>query len=223
MSGKFTQDQRAVYEGVLSAQRAVLAHMRPGFSWADCHRLAEREILKALLGIGFLQNGTVDEFMEHLLGAVFMPHGLGHLIGCDTHDVGGYLPGTPERIPLPGLKKLRTARILEENMILTNEPGCYFIGFLLDQAMSNPVTSKYFNTDVIERFRSFGGVRLEDVVLVSAQGPVNLTTCPRTVEEVESVLSGGKWPPSFDQAPELCRQWGKLSADCSSMVDITLN
>ena len=89
MSGKFTSDQQAIYEGVLAAQRAVLDSMRPGFPWPECHKLAERAILQALLNVGILKDATVDELVEALMGPVFFPHGLGHLIGCDTHDVGG--------------------------------------------------------------------------------------------------------------------------------------
>lgn len=74
---------------MLNAQRAVLRLMVPGTSWLDCHRAAFHEIVRALLAIGILQNGTVEEMVEAHLGAVFMPHGLGHLIGCDVHDVGG--------------------------------------------------------------------------------------------------------------------------------------
>lgn len=75
--------------GVLNAQKVVMDAIKPGFSWIECHRLAEREVLTALLGMEILQNGSIDDFMACSMGAIFMPHGLGHLIGCDTHDVGG--------------------------------------------------------------------------------------------------------------------------------------
>eukprot|EP01031_Cornospumella_fuschlensis_P032557 gene32557-39367_t len=210
ISGRFTDDQRAIYEAVLSAQKAVLANMYPGKQWTECHLLAELEILKALHNLGVLHNGTIEEYAENALGYVFFPHGLGHLIGCDTHDAGGYIVGTPARSTRPGLNKLRTSRILEEGMVLTNEPGCYFVNFLLDTALANPAQAKYINTTVVDRFRGFGGVRIEDVVLVTAEGPVSLSTCPRTVNEIESVLNGGVWPPEVDEAPELKRKWAKL-------------
>jgi len=89
ISGRFTDDQRAVYEGVLAAQVAVLKIMVPGTSWVDCHKAAEIEILKSLISIGIIHNGSIDELVTARIGAVFFPHGLGHLIGCDTHDVGG--------------------------------------------------------------------------------------------------------------------------------------
>lgn len=97
-----------------------------GVSWVEMHRLANREMLQAMVEGGVLQ-GNVDEMLEVNLGATFQPHGLGHLIGCDVHDVGGYLPHCPPRPELPGFRSLRTARNLEANMVVTVEPGCYFI------------------------------------------------------------------------------------------------
>lgn len=108
-------------------------------------------------------------------------------------------------------------------MVLTNEPGCYFIDALIDKALADATQSKYINTDKINQYRGFGGVRLEDVVMVTTNSVINFTTCPRTIEEVESVLAGGAWPPAKDEAPYLRRQWTKLSADCSTMDDIILN
>jgi Xaa-Pro dipeptidase len=220
-SGCFTPKQRIIYEAVLNAQRTVYAMMRPGVSWVDCHLAAEATILTALIDADMvhlspslsvskdsdISNKTVAELVEMRMGAVFMPHGLGHFIGLDTHDVGGYLPGHPERSPLPGLAKLRTARLLQADMVLTVEPGCYFIDHLLDAAMADDSPLRaYLNVEKINsEYRGFGGVRLEDVVQVTATGMVNYTLCPRTVAEVESVLAGGKWPPTHDAAPELRR------------------
>jgi len=228
-NGKFTPKYQAIYDSVLNAQRAVYRKMESGVSWVECHIAAELEIVKGLYAVGILTlppaaNGEIAiDILEKLvrefrLGAVFMPHGLGHLIGIDTHDVGGYLEGTPLRSPQPGLRSLRTARNLRENMVLTVEPGCYFIDHLLDEAMEqgSPL-APYFNTKLINaEYRGYGGVRLEDVVAVTAKVPCgddirgyncvrNFTLCPRTVQEVEMVMAGGKWPPLIDEAPELRR------------------
>ena len=116
-NGKFTDQQRDVYETCYEAVVAVESAMRPGVNWADMHRLANRTILAGLLKRGYLVDGTVEEMDAVNLGAVFMPHGLGHFLGLDTHDVGGYLKGCPERSTLPGLKSLRTARDLELHMV----------------------------------------------------------------------------------------------------------
>jgi len=145
--------------------------------------------------------------IEKRLGGVFMPHGLGHFIGIDTHDVGGYLEGHPKRHDGPGLAKLRTARIIQENMVLTVEPGCYFIEVCLNDALANPDLGKHLVADKIAPFRGTGGVRLEDVVAITANGCDNYTNCPRTVNEVETVIGGGKWPPTEDVEPRLMRKF----------------
>jgi Xaa-Pro dipeptidase len=208
-NGKFTDNYRTLYQGVLNAQIAVYDLAKPGVSYVDCHKTAEAEILKALVKIGIVVLGnndkTIQDLVELRLGAVFMPHGLGHLLGLDTHDVGGYLPGHPERSLLPGLKSLRMSRILQKDMVLTIEPGCYFIDHLLDQALQDPVVSQYLNGDLLQEYRGYGGVRLEDVVHITTEGVVNFTLCPRTPEEIEHVMAGGMWPPTKDTAPELRR------------------
>ena len=96
---------------------------------------------------------------------------------------------------------------MKENMTLTVEPGCYFIDHLLDGALADgsPLKS-HLNEEMVQQFRGFGGVRLEDVVVVTDSGCVNYTLCPRTIEEVEQVMNKGKWPPTKDEAPELRRR-----------------
>ena len=207
VSGSFTEDQRSIYISVLNAQRSVLRELRPGVSWVEMHRVAEREILRGLIGCGILvvddgsDNGSVDSTIERMidvdLGAIFMPHGMGHFLGIDTHDVGGYANGTPRRSTRPGLRKLRTARIIEEGMVMTVEPGCYFIEPLLNMAMSNERQKTFINFDRLKEFREFGGIRLEDDVWITADGCENLTLCPRAVEEVLDVMQGGEWPREF--------------------------
>lgn len=87
-----------------------------------------------------------------------MPHGLGHFIGIDTHDVGGYLDGHPARSDKPGLKSLRTSRVVQERMCLTIEPGCYFIRALLDKAFEDERLSKFLVKDEIQKYINIGGV-----------------------------------------------------------------
>ena len=93
----------------------------------------------------------------NLAGRLLQPHGLGHFMGCDVHDVGGYLEGHPERSALPGLRSLRTARTLQANMVLTIEPGCYFIDFLIDRALADPELSRFIVADRINQFRGETG------------------------------------------------------------------
>ena len=134
-NGKFTPDQKFIYEAVLKSNQAVGNVAKPGVSWVDMHKLANRTLLEELKKGGLLK-GNVDDMMDAKLGYYFQPHGLGHLLGLDVHDVGGYLPNQPERSTELGLNRLRFARILEKGMYVTIEPGCYFI---------DPVRCKYLS------------------------------------------------------------------------------
>ena len=100
-------------------------------------------------------HGDIDEMLAKRIGYIFMPHGLGHLVGLDVHDVGGYLPTTPERNKEPGLKNLRTARNLEAGMVITIEPGCYFRDFLLNGEVPKDFWDfdlSYLNIDKIREY-----------------------------------------------------------------------
>ncbi|KAH8318825.1 hypothetical protein KR074_007311 [Drosophila pseudoananassae] len=187
-NGKFTADQKFIYNAVLAARNAVMETARDGVSWVDMHKLAGRVLLQKLKDGGMV-TGDVEEMLEAGVSGYFQPHGLGHLIGLDVHDVGGYLPAEPKRPSEPWLSKLRFARILKAGMYVTIEPGCYFITWLMDQALANPDIAKYINVDIFNRFRGFGGVRIEDDVLITATGTENFAIVPRTVEEIEAAMA----------------------------------
>uniref|UniRef100_A0A6I8NLV9 Xaa-Pro dipeptidase n=1 Tax=Ornithorhynchus anatinus TaxID=9258 RepID=A0A6I8NLV9_ORNAN len=232
VNGKFTADQKAIYEAVLKSCRAVMKAVKPGVAWPDMHRLADRVHLEELTKIGILK-GSVDDMVKVHLGAVFMPHGLGHFLGIDVHDVGGYpevvklmvrkedvgdcpkqedwyarrmwvtAPNKKtfqlfypqsgmDRIEEPGLRSLRTVRQLEAGMVLTVEPGIYFIDHLLDQALKTPAQACFIDDAVLRRFRGFGGVRIEEDIAVTATGMELLTCVPRTVEEIEAFMADAK-------------------------------
>lgn len=191
-NGKFSDDHKKIYNAVYAATQAVMKALRPGVSWVEMHRVAYRAMLEKLKEAGLVQ-GEIDEMMAANIGSVFQPHGLGHLLGVDVHDVGGYLEGHPSRPTEAGYKNLRTARLIEENMVLTIEPGCYFIDFILDAAFANPEQARFLVREQIERFRGFGGVRIEDDVLVTADGMENLShEVPRTVEDIEALMARGR-------------------------------
>ena len=190
VNGTFTQEQADIYNIVLEANKEVQKNAKPGVSWTDMHLLAEKVILTGLQKLGFLNStATVQEMLDNRVGYYFMPHGLGHLMGIDVHDAGGYLSFTPERSKEKGLDCLRTARVLEKDMVLSDEPGIYFIPYLLEQGFKDEKVSKYFVQDKIKQYYKFGGVRIEDDILITEDGCVNLTEgLPRTVEEIQNTM-----------------------------------
>lgn len=187
VNGKFTEDQKAIHNAVYDAQQTVISKLKPGVSWPEMHRLAERVIIEHLAKIGILHNGTIEEYEKNYMASVFMPHGLGHLLGYDTHDVGGYIEGKT-RSSEPGLNRLRCGRNLEAGMLITVEPGIYFGDPTLNKALQDPTKAKYINEEVLNRFRGTGGCRLEDDVLITEDGYENLTILPTSVEDIEEVM-----------------------------------
>lgn len=178
-NGKFTEDQKMVYNAVLAARDAVIEQAREGVSWVDMHKLANRVMLQKLKEGGLLK-GDVEDMMSVGLNGIFQPHGLGHLLGLDVHDVGSYLPGQPQRPTDPGCTRLRFSRILKDGMYVTVEPGCYFIDILLDRAIADPKMNCFIELEVLKRFRNFGGVRIEDDVLITKDSCEIFSVVPRT-------------------------------------------
>ena len=190
VNGKFTEKQKIIYNAVYDSNQAVMNAVKPGVCWKEMHLLANKVILEHLKNAGILK-GSVDEMMKvNLAGEVFMPHGLGHFMGIDVHDVGGYLEGHPGRPQGFGVGNLRTARTLKENMVLTIEPGCYFQDYLLDKALANPTFSQFIVADKVNEYRGFGGVRIEDDIVITKDGCENMSIVPRTVQEIEDWMAG---------------------------------
>lgn len=189
-NGKFTEKQKGIYNAVLKSNRAVMKALKPGANWVDMHLLADRVHLEELKKLGLLQ-GDIDEMMKVRLGAVFMPHGLGHMMGCDVHDVGGYLPGQQRRKE-PGLKSLRTNRDMEAGMCVTVEPGIYFIEAVVREALSDPTRACFIVEEAVQQYYGSGGVRIEDDVIITCDGCDLLTDVPRTVEEIEAHMAIGR-------------------------------
>ena len=125
--------------------------------------------------------------MKENIFALFFPHGLGHFLGLDTHDVGGYPKGV-DRIDRPGIKFLRARRDLQPGMVITVEPGIYFVPAVLEPALENPETNKYLNSEKVHSLLNFGGVRIEDNIAVTATGYENLTNVPKKIEEIEALM-----------------------------------
>ncbi|EPY20296.1 Xaa-Pro dipeptidase [Strigomonas culicis] len=190
VNGRFTPTQRVIYDAVLEAHDRVLRAVRPGVSWVDMHRLAIRTTCEHLIRADVLR-GDVDTLMEKEVMQFFQPHGLGHLLGLDVHDVGGYLADCPARPTQKDCCKLRTARVLDKGFYVTIEPGCYFNHVLLTKALADPQYACHLNEEKIRgTYWNFGGVRIESDVLITEDGAINFTLVPRTVEEIEATMAG---------------------------------
>lgn len=198
VNGRFSSKQKLIYDAVLEAHDTVLRAMKPGVYWTDMHKLALRVMCKHLVRAGLL-TGDVEELMTNNIMQFFQPHGLGHLLGIDVHDVGGYLHDTPSRPSAPDCFKLRTARALEEGFYMTVEPGCYFNHVLLNKLFTDPQLKKYANESKIREFWNFGGARIESDVLVTCSGVLNFTVVPRTVEAIERTMSGAHFTKEVEE------------------------
>tara|TARA_R110002096_G_scaffold428478_2_gene640207 strand:+ start:9154 stop:10485 length:1332 start_codon:yes stop_codon:yes gene_type:complete len=185
-NGKFTEIQAGIYNAVLDGMQVVLDAIEPGAKMEDLHLLAARTMMDGLKKLDIVR-GDIDELMKENIFALFFPHGLGHFLGLDTHDVGGYPKGV-DRIDRPGIKFLRARRDLQPGMVITVEPGIYFVPAVLEPALENPETNKYLNSEKVHSLLNFGGVRIEDNIAVTATGYENLTNVPKKIEEIEALM-----------------------------------
>lgn len=172
---KFSSKKQDIYNAVLSAQMAGIHQTAiPGTSQYDVHMAACRALTVALQHIG-LMKGNIDDSLAAGAHALFMPHGIGHALGLDAHDMEnygddvGYAPGT-HRSSQFGLNALRLARKLEPGFVLTVEPGCYFIPELIDRWKATNHLADYINYTELEHYRNFRGVRIEDDILITNSG-----------------------------------------------------
>jgi Xaa-Pro aminopeptidase len=196
VSNTFTQIQKDVYQIVLDAHMRAAEMMRPGILYRDCHLLAWQVIAEGLRALGIL-HGDAAEMAEIGVCGLFMPHGLGHMMGLDVHDMEnlgennvGYAEGQ-QRSTLLGLKSLRMAKALEPGFVLTVEPGIYFIPPLIDRWEAEGKFKDYIDYAALKAFRNFGGMRIEDNYLVTDAGSRMLgVPIPKTIAEVEAVTTG---------------------------------
>jgi Xaa-Pro aminopeptidase len=197
VSGKLSDIQKQIYQTVLSANDQAREATKPGVSYRDIHLLACRVIASGLKDMG-LMKGDIDEAVAAGAHALFMPHGLGHMIGLDVHDMENYddtLVGYDEEIERSsqfGLAALRLGRRLKPGFTITNEPGIYFIPALIDNWKAEKKFTQFINYHKVESMKGFGGIRLEDDILVTETSARILgERIPVTVEEIEQIAGKG--------------------------------
>lgn len=192
VGGTFSDRQHAIYEAVRAAQMAGIEALEPGVAFREVHLRAARELANQLIDIGLMQ-GDAEEAVAAGAHALFFPHGLGHMLGLDAHDMEnlgeeyvGY--GKDQtRDSQFGLHTLRLARPLHPGFVVTVEPGCYFIPSLVDRWREQNRHEQFINYDSVEYFLDFGGIRIEDDVLITQNGARVLgPEIPKTPGEVES-------------------------------------
>jgi Xaa-Pro aminopeptidase len=193
---KFTTRQREIYEIVLDAEVSAIASLKPGISYKAVHLAAALRMAEGLKALG-LMKGDMKEAVEQGAHALFFPHGLGHMIGLDVHDMedlGEQFVGYSEEVhrsTLFGTAYLRLGRKLEPGFVLTVEPGIYFIPELIDQWRRKQMFSEFINYDALKKYRNFGGIRIEDNVLITpASHRVLGDPIPKSMEEVEALRQG---------------------------------
>ncbi len=195
VGGRFSQQQKDIYEIVLKANTEAIKAVKPGFSNRDLHFLACRILATGLKEMG-LMKGDVDEAVRAGAHALFMPHGLGHMMGLDVHDMEGLgenYVGYNDKIKRSeqfGTTFLRFALPYKTGHVFTVEPGCYFIPELIDKWKVEGQHKEFINYSMIDSFMSIGGIRIEENVLVTEKGQHVLgKPIPKTVKEIEAVCS----------------------------------
>jgi Xaa-Pro aminopeptidase len=190
-SGRFSSQQKEIYDIVLDAENAAIDAVRPGVEFRDIHRLASVRLLTGLQELGLIK-GDCQEAVEAGAHTLFFQCGVGHMLGLDAHDMDalgeedvGYTD-TIRRNPAFGWKSLRLGKALQAGYVITVEPGIYFIPELIDQWRDQHKLEAFIDYTQLERYRDFGGVRLEDDLLVTDAGYRFLgKPIPRTAAEVE--------------------------------------
>ena len=198
-SGKFTTKQREIYDIVEQANEVAFSLTKPGTSYWDVHVATVRYMLEQLKALDFVR-GDVDEMVSCGISGLFMPHGLGHNMGMDVHDMEdlgenyvGY-GDERERNPLLGLGNLRMARMLRPGHVVTDEPGIYFIPALIEQWKREGTDKGFVNYAKLAGYYDFGGIRLEDDVLVTEDGARRLGSrrLPIKSSDIDDIMNNDR-------------------------------
>ncbi len=197
VGGQFTSKQREVYEVVLAANNKATELTKPGVTYLSVHLAAAEVIAGGLKELGLIK-GDVKEAVEAGAHALFFPHGLGHMLGLDVHDMEDlgqiYVGYDDETRPMDqfGAAALRLGKRLKPGFVITNEPGCYFIPALIDKWQAEGINKDFINFDKVNEYRGFGGIRLEDDILVTETGSEIIgERIPIEPDEVEKIVQQG--------------------------------
>ena len=194
--GKFTPIQRDIYTIVSTANNMAIDMVRPGITYREVHLAAWRLMAEGLKNIG-LMKGDMDEAVAAGAVALFMPHGLGHQMGLDVHDmedIGENYVGYDDKYKRAeqfGLRSLRMGKKLKVGHVITVEPGCYFIPALIEKWKSEGINKDFINFEKLSGLYKFGGIRLEDDIIVTENGCrlLGAKRLPITAEEVEREMA----------------------------------
>jgi len=195
VGGKFSQQQKEIYQIVLDTNNAAIEAIKPGIEYREIHNLATTIVAEGLKNLG-LMKGDTKEAVAAGAHALFFPHGLGHMMGLDVHDMenlGENFVGYDNKVKRSeqfGTAYLRLARKLQTGFVLTVEPGIYFIPALIDKWQEERINSNFINFDKVNQYRNFGGIRLEDDIIVTETGNRILGNkrIPITINEVEKTV-----------------------------------
>jgi Xaa-Pro aminopeptidase len=193
VSGRFSSQQRDLYQVVLSAQRQAIAAVAPGVRYRNVHLLACQALAGGLVDLGVLRGNPIELVADGVLALLF-PHGVGHLLGLDVHDMedlgdrAGYAPGRTRATEF-GLRFLRLDRDLAPGMAVTIEPGLYLAPAILDDPTLSKVAAGRLDRARLAAFKDVRGIRIEDDVLVTATGAEILTAAiPKSPDDVEAAM-----------------------------------
>ena len=203
VNGKFTQRQLEIYSIVEECHDYVLDVAKPGVKYMDVHFAVCRRMTERLKELG-LMKGDVDEAVKAGAHAMFLPHGLGHMMGMDVHDMEGlgqiyvgFDEETRPNLEQFGTNCLRMGRKLEEGFVLTDEPGIYFIPALIDDWKASGHCKEFLDFDKLETYKDFGGIRIEDDILITKEGcrflgSKRIAYHPQELEEFMQKQKGNK-------------------------------
>ena len=195
-----SQEAKDVYELVQLMQTTCIEKLKPGVRFLDLHLLAHNIAIEGLLRLGILHRGTPEEMYQSGASQAFFPHGLGHHLGLEVHDVSPSASPPTEPTAEALIVNLSQHKmhpctldspVLEEGMVITVEPGIYFSRYGLEHIyLRSPRISRLVNMAVVERYWPVGGVRIEDDILITADGYQNLTTAPHGEEMLRLIRHG---------------------------------